>query len=177
MAKKAKKAAADTETEASASGTGTGTETKTKAKAKVEVVVHEGLAELIKKHDEATGKAASFLVEMGELVERDHISNPVLIKTLVEVRGITPESAKSQASRLRRMLDDKETFAALKAGDVTLRAAVKGAQARRVPSAKSAAKKLDSAISAVVLAAKASGQDKKTLLATIEAAFDAAKIK
>lgn len=174
MAKATKKTK---EAESTASGTATGVDAKAKTKEKVEVVVHPALLELVKKHDAAATQAASFLVEMGELVERDHISNPVLIKTLIEARGITPESAKSQASRLRRLLEHKESFEALKRGEVTVRAAVKSAQASRVPTAKSAAKKLDSALSSFVTAAKATGQDKKTLLATVEAALDKAAIK
>lgn len=173
--KKAKDQAA--ETEGGAAGTATGVENKTKTKEKVEVVVHAGLLKLVKEHDAATDKVASFLVEMGELVARDHISNPVLIKTLIEARGVTPETAKSQASRLRRLLEDKESFDALKRGEITVRAAVKGAQARRVPTAKSNAKKFDAALSTFITACKAVGQDRKTILATVEAALDKAAVK
>jgi len=180
MAKKEKKqaeASETSETSGTGTGTGTGTKAKTDAKPKVVVEVHAGLLKLVKEHDAATDKVASFLVEMGELVARDSISNPVLIKTLIEARGVTPETAKSQASRLRRLLEDKDSFEALKKGEITVRAAVKGAQARRVPTAKSAAKKFDSTLSAMVIAAKATGQDKKTIMATVEAALDKAAVK
>jgi len=173
MAKeKDKKAAAGT-------GTGTGEETKPKTETKVkeEVKVHTGLVSLIKKLDEATEKAGSFLVEVCEMIVRDNVSNPALIKTLIEARGITEASAKSQASRMRSLLKDKDSFEALKRGEVTVRAAVKGAQARRPATMQSTAKALDRAINQMVVAAKASGQDKKTILATIEAAFDKAAIK
>lgn len=172
MAKKVKE-----EAKGEGAGTGTGTETKTKTKPEVKVEVHPKLLELFKKHDASLGEAASFLVEIGELVMRDNISNPVLIKTIIEARGITPESAKSQASRLRSLLKHKESFEALKAGNVTVRAAVKSAQAARPPSKLSQQKSFDNALNKFVAAAKAIGQDKKTILATVEAAMDAAKIK
>lgn len=160
-----------------ATGTGTGAATETKTKEKVEVVAHVGLIELFKKHDTSLGEAASFLVEIGETIIRDNVSNPVLIKTIIEARGIKPESAKSQASRLRSLINDKDSFDALKKGEVTVRAAVKSAQARRVPTAKTNAKAFDNALSKFVGAAKAVGQDKKTILATVEAALSKADIK
>jgi hypothetical protein len=160
---------------AAAPATGTGTDKKTETKAKVEV--HTGLIKLIKEHDAATEKAASILVQIGELVATDNVSNPVLIKTFMEARGITEASAKSQASRLRSLMKDKDSWDALKEGRATVRAAVKSAQARRTPTATSNAKALDKAVNALVGAAKASGQDKKTILTTIEAALDKNGIK
>jgi len=164
---------------AAATGTGTGTESKakTKTEAKPEVVVHQKLLTLVKQLDAAAEKAGTLLVEVGELVMRDNISNPQLVKTLMEARGINENSAKSQASRIRSLLKDKDSFEALRRGEVTVRAAVKGAQARRTPTATNLAKNLDSAINKLVIAAKASGQDKKTLLVTVEAAFDKGGIK
>ena len=162
---------------AAGAGTGTGTAAKTAAKPKVEVTVHPKLLDLIKKHDAAAEKAGSLLVEMGELVQRDNISNPVLIKTLMEARGVQENTAKSQASRIRALLKDKESFEALRRGEVTVRAAVKGVQARRPATAQSNAKKFDAAINKLVEAAKAVGQDKKTILTTVEAALDKGGIK
>lgn len=178
MPKKSKKAAEASEA-ANGPSTGTGAEAKEKPETKVkeEVKVHTGLATLLGKLDEATEKAGSYLVETLELIVRDSISNPVLIKTIMETRGIKEASAKSQASRMRSMLKDEETFKALKAGEVTVRAAVKGAQARRVASPESKAKAFDKALNKFVEAAKASGQDRKTILVTVEAALDKAKIK
>lgn len=173
----AKKDKAKEESKSAGAGTGTGTETKTKTKEKVEVTVNTALLALFKKHDAAVGEAASFLVEIGEMVVRDNISNPVLIKTIIEARGVTPESAKSQASRLRSLLNHKEAFEALKRGEVTVRAAVKSAQAARVPSKISISKKFDMGLNKFVEVAKASGQDKKTIMATVEAALDKAVIK
>jgi hypothetical protein len=162
---------------AAGTGTGTGTDTKPATKEKVKVEVHAGLAKLAKEHDAAADKAASVLVEMCELMARDNISNPVAIKTFMEVRGVSEASAKSQVSRMRSLMKDKESLQALKDGQVTVRAAVKGAQARRAPSAANNAKKLDNAINNLVTCAKAAGQDKKTILTTIEAALDKGGIK
>jgi hypothetical protein len=162
---------------AKGTGTGTGTAAKTDTKPKAEVTTHPKLLTLVKQLDAATEKAGTLLVEVGELVLRDNISNPVLIKTLMEARGVTEASAKSQASRIRSLLKDKESFEALKRGDVTVRAAVKGAQARRAPSATNNAKAFDAAVNKLVTAAKAVGQDKKTIMTTIEAALDKGGVK
>lgn len=158
-------------------GTGTGPEEKTEVKTKVKVEVNTALAALIEKHDAATEKAASFLVDVCEMIARDNISNPVLIKTLMETRGITESSAKSQASRLRALLKDKDSFDALKRGEATVRAAVKGAQARRPATPAGNQKKFDKAVNDLVSAGKAVGQDKKSILVTVEAALDKGGIK
>lgn len=175
MAKKSKKTAA--EEKGAGNGTGTGTGTKAKTDVKVKVEVHTGLFGLVKEHDAAAEKAGSFLVEIIELIATDNISNPVLIKTLMEARGIQESSAKSQASRMRSLMKDKDSLDALKKGDVTVRAAVKGVQARRAPTPAGNAKKFDAAINNLVTAAKAVGQDKKTILTTVEAALDKGGIK
>lgn len=166
-------------TAAPATGTGTGTETKTdtKTKVKVEVTVNTELLTLVKRHDEATEKAATFLVDMCEFIAKENLSNAVVIKTLMEARGIKEASAASQCSRMRRLLNDKESFQALKDGNATVRASVKNAQSRRAPTKQSIARALDQAVTRLVNAAKASGQDKKTLLVTIESAFDKEGIK
>lgn len=146
-------------------------------KEKPEVKVHEGIAELLKQHDSAAEQAASYLVQICELVERENISNPVLIKTIMEARGTSESSAKGQASRIRALLKDKESFQALKDGNVTVRAAVKNAQSRRTPTAANKQKAFDGALNKFTEAAKALGQDKDTILTTVEAALDKAGIK
>jgi hypothetical protein len=162
---------------APAAGTATGTETKSKTQPKVEVQVHTKLLDLFKKLDAASEKAGSFLVEIGELVVRDNVSNPVLIKTIMEARQINESSAKSQASRLRSLLKDTDSFEALKRGEVTVRAAVKTAQTRRQATPVSNQKAFDNALNRFVPAAKALGQDKRTILATVDAALDKAGVK
>lgn len=172
----AKKKAEETAA-AGAPGTATGVASKTDTKTKAKVEVHPALLKLTKEHDAAADKAGSILVDMAELIARDNISNPVLIKTFMEARGVTEASAKSQASRLRSLMKDKDSLEALKRGEVTVRAAVKGAQARRPASAANNAKKFDAAVNNLVTAAKAVGQDKKTILTTVEAALDKGGIK
>lgn len=155
----------------------TGTATKTATAAKPEVKVHLKLLDLFKKFDAAAEKAGSFLVDIAELVEKENVSNPSLIKTIMEARGVNESSAKSQASRIRSLLKDKDGFEALKRGDVTVRAAVKSAQARRVPTPQSKQKAFDNALNKFIPAAKALGQDKRSILATVEAALDKAQVK
>ena len=173
MAKKAK-AAANGAPEA---GTATSVETNPKTKTKVAVEVHPKLLELYKQEEAATEKAASILVEIGELVARENISNPVLVKTMMKARGIEESSAKSQVSRFRSLMKDKDSWEALKEGRATVRAAVKSAQARRIPSKASTSKKFDAAVNNLIVCAKATGQDKKTILTTIEAALEKGGIK
>lgn len=181
MPKKKKQAevAADTTASAAGAGTGTGvgTGTKTSTKEKPVVTVHAKLANLIRQHDAAAQKAGSLLVEMGEMVQAEHISNAQLILTIMEVRGIEQKSAASQASRIRALLKDTEQFEALKRGDVTVRAGVKAAQSRRVASPLSKQKAFDSTLAKFAEAAKALGQSKTSILATVEAKLDEAKIK
>lgn len=160
-----------------ATGTATAAEAKTKTGTKVEATVHPKLLDLIRKQDAAAEKAASFLVEIGELVTRENISNPVLIKTIMEARNVTEATAKSQASRLRALLKDSDSFEALKRGEVTVRAAVKSAQTRRQAMPVSAAKAFDNALNKFVIAAKAVGQDRRTIVTTVEAALEKAGIK
>lgn len=167
--------AATSNVAAAAAGTGTGAKTATQPKP--EVKVHVKLAELIKKADAAAEKAGSLLVEVGEMVMKENISNPVLIKTIMEVRGVTEASAKSQASRIRSLLKDTDAFEALRRGEVTVRAAVKSAQARRTPTQVNKQKAFDMALNRFVASAKALGQDKRSIVVTVEAALDKAQIK
>lgn len=160
----------------------TATQTKTSAKAatkdKPEVVVHPGLMKLLKSEQQAAEQAASYLVEICELVEKDNISNAQLIKTIMEARGITDKSAASQASRIRSLMKDQESLQRLKDGEVTIRAAVKSAQTQQAAAGpKNKQKAFDNALNKFVGAAKALGQDKKTILVTVDAALDEAKIK
>jgi len=95
----------------------------------------------------------------------------------MEARGIQEISAKSQASRIRSLMKDKESFEALKRGEVTVRAAVKGAQARRAPSPVNMSARFDKAVTYLVQASQGVGHDKKTILVTVEAALDKAGVK
>lgn len=162
---------------AAEAATGTGTGAKTGTKVKEEVKVHTQLLSLLKDEDAATEKASSILVSMCELVARDNISNPVLIKTIMEARGVQESTAKSQASRIRNIMKDKVSLEALKEGKATVRAVVAATGKKRAITKESTGKKFDAAVNGLVVAAKATGQDKKTILLTVETALDQAKIK
>src|SRR6266446_5253891 len=133
--------------------TATKTAAKTATKEKPKVEVHSGLATLLKKHDEAATQAASYLVDVCEMVMKENISNPVLIKTIMEARGVNESSAKSQASRIRGFIKNKDQFQALKDGDITVRAAVKGAAASRPPTQANKQKRFDSTLTSFIEAA------------------------
>lgn len=158
-------------------GTGTGTEANTKTTAKPEVKVHTELGKLLAKQDEAAAEAGSYLIEACELIAKENLSNPTIIKTIMETRGVTEASAKSQVSRMRALLKDTDQFEALKRGEVTIRAAVKSAQTKRAASSVTKQKAFDNKLAQFVTAAKNIGQDSKTIIATVKAALDKAGVK
>lgn len=164
-------------TKAAAAAPATGVGAEAKASVKPEVKVHTALAQLVKQLDAAAEKAGSLLVEVGELIVKENLSNPVIIKTFMEARGVTEATAKSQVSRIRTLLKDTDQFEALKRGEVTVRAAVKSAQTRRAASTQSKTKTFDNKLAQFVTAAKNLGQDRRTILATVEAALLKAEIK
>lgn len=156
----------------------TKTKTTEKTKEKVEVTVHPGLMKLIQQERQAAEQAATYLVEICELVEKENISNAQLIKTIMEARGIAEASARGQASRIRALLKDQTSLQNLRDGNVSVRAAVKSAQTSQAAAGpKNKKKAFDRALNTFVAAAKALGQDKKTILVTVDAALSEAKIK
>lgn len=176
MAKKsAKAAAADAAGATPAPATGTGAKTKTQAKP--EVKVNTELAAIVRQYDQAAEKTGLLMVDMCEFITAQNLSNPVIIKTLMDVRGVTESTAKTQCSRMRALIKDTDQFEALKRGDITVRAAVKSAQTRRAASSVSKQKAFDNKLNQFCQAAKAIGQDKKTILVTVEAKLEEAGIK
>lgn len=158
---------------ASATGTATGTKVKTK----VEATVNTQLLELFKKHDAAAEKAASHLIDICEFVAKENISNASLIKTIMEARGSSEKSAASQASRVRSLLKNQDQLDKLRKGEVTVRAAIAGSQKARIPTAYDKNKKFEDSLKVLTSAAKATGQDKASLMRAVDASFSAADIK
>lgn len=154
------------------------TKEKTGIKEKPKVDVHPHLFELFKKEKEATEKAASYTIEIAELVQKENLSNAVVILTMMKARGITQASAASQNSRIRNLIKRPDQLEALKSGEATVRAVSKASTSREnIASPKSRKKAFDQALSKFVEAAKAYGQDRKTIMVTVEACLDEAKIK
>ncbi len=164
-------------TEKAAGASAPGTATGTKAKVKVEATVNTQLLELFKKHDAAAEKAASHLIDICEFVAKEAISNASLIKTIMEARGTSEKAAASQASRIRSLLKNQDQLDKLRKGEITLRAAVAGSQKARIPTAQDKNRKFEEALKNLTSAAKATGQDKTSLLRAVDAAFSAADIK
>lgn len=152
--------------------------TSAKAQDKPEVAVNVALFDLIQKEKAAQEKAASYTIEIAEFVQRENLSNAVVIKTLMEARGMTQASAASQCSRIRALLNNQEQMEKLKAGDVTVRAAVKRSQKAQISGgSKNKDKQFDRSLKNFVSAAKAYGQPKSSIMLTVETALDEAKIK
>lgn len=158
--------------------TSTSTSSSTKTKEKPEVKTDTHLFKLFQLERDAREKAASYMIEICEYIEKENLSNATIIKTMMDARGIAQASAASQVSRIRNILNDQTTLEKLRSGDVTIRAAVQRTTKSQIKAGpKNKEKAFDRSLSNFIQAAKALGQPKKTILITVEAALDEAKIK
>lgn len=171
-------------------GTGTGTESAastetgkaTKKAAKPEVKSDPVLGGLINTYEDAADKATSFYVEMIDYIRKQSITRAVLVKTLMEFRKVTADTAVTQASRILTMSKNDEVLNALQAGEITLKVARQQVTKTREPkaagsgSAGTAEQKqtdFDNKLKAFAGAAKALGYDLKSILATVKATLQA----
>ena len=100
------------------------TATDTEQETKVEAKADAGLNKLFAQHEvlkERTGKSFSAIIDY---VEKYELSAEIIKLTLME-RGLTESSAKSEASRIRGMLKEKNApiREKLASGEITVRAA------------------------------------------------------
>lgn len=87
---------------------------------------HAALQELIKNYDEVKEKATSYMCDQAELIAKENIGRPVIIKTLMVARGVTLETAQSTASRMITLSKSPEKIAGLRDGSLTIRETVYG---------------------------------------------------
>lgn len=177
-----------------ATGTGTGTQTKAKAATETKAEANTELATLIKTYDEVKAKAESYMCDIAEFINKNNLGRPVVIATLMEARGLTLESAASNASRLMKLAKNPDLIKSLRDGTATIRETVYGkapssnakAGSEGDTSAKNTAKKSDSEkkedkynrlVGELVAAAKECGFSSKDVLAGFTAALKDAGVK
>jgi hypothetical protein len=168
---------------ATATATTTATETKAdpKAKTKVEAVPHPKLLALVKQYDESIEQAESYFVDMCEMIQKEQIDRATTVATLMKARGITFETAQSQYSRMKGILNNQETLQELKDGKITLRVAREKTTKKQSnpknakPEAKEA--RYNTALKTLVACVKENGFDLKSALVSFEAELKAAGVK
>lgn len=163
--------------------TDTGAAPEKAPKTKPEVKSNPELAALITNYDSAAEQAQSFYVEMIDFIKKNNLSRAVVVKTLVEARKVEVTTATSQASRIFNIVKDDETFQALKNGEITLRAAREQTTKKRESSDKGKndgpttqegkEKAMDAALQIFAKAAKATGMDLKSIVASVKATLQA----
>jgi hypothetical protein len=121
--------------------TGTKTEVDDEVEVKPSAKADPGLAKMFQAHEllkEKTGKSFSAIIDY---VEKHDLSAEVIRLTLMESRGLTEGSARSEASRIRNLLKPKyaEVREKLNAGEITVQAARTQTSKRQDAPAKSPA--------------------------------------
>ena len=104
-----------------ATGTGTGAAAKTTNKTVEEAAANTELVTLIKTYDETKAQAQSYMCDIAEFINKNNLGRPIVIKTLMEARGLTLESAASNASRLMKLAKNPDLIQALRDGTATIR--------------------------------------------------------
>lgn len=152
-----------------------------KTKVKVEPVASPALISILEKYDTAVGKAETYYIEMVEYIQEKQLDRGTVVASLMKARGITFETAQSQYSRMKNILNNEEVLAELKEGKITLQVARQRTTKKQEnpTSAKSENKeaKFNSTLKAFATAAKESGFSIKEILVTVEAELKSAGIK
>ena len=183
-----------------ATGTIAGTEKvasgKVTERTVAEVASHPALLELVNKYDEVKDQARSYMCDMAEAIAKNNIGRPQVIKTLMEARGVTLESAQSDASRLIKLSADADAIEGLRNGSLTIRETVYGKKPKSAtpvaktgdgssanpasPKKTDAGKKEDrynATLQAFVTEAKASGFSRSDIIVGVTAALKDAEVK
>lgn len=188
----------DNVTSHSEAGTATGTATDSKAKVSTKTVeeaaVDTELANLIKQYEEVKEKATSFMCDIAEMIGKKNLGRPVVIRTVMEARGVTLETAQSYASRLMKLAKNPDAIKGLRDGTATIRetlynrkptpatttdAGAAGESGASKPKTDTEKKedKYNRVLKEFVDVAKASGFDYASILAGVKAALKDAGIK
>lgn len=172
MAKKASASASPDENEQPAAAA---------VKVKSEPVANEQLVAILEQYDLKVEQAESFFIEFVEFIQENQLERGVVVASMMKARSITFESAQSQYSRMKKLLNNEEVLQELKDGKITLKVArEKTTTAQANPaSAKPEAKeaKYSSTLKAFVNAAKESGLGRREILVGVEAELKAASVE
>lgn len=146
-----------------------------------EPVVHEGLVKIITNYDEHVEQAETYYVEMIEFIQGKQLSRADVVATLMRARGIGYETAQTQYSKMKGILNNKEILAELKAGKITLRVARERTTKKQEnpksskPEAKEA--KYSNALKGLAAAAKECGFDFDSVMLSVKAELHSVGIK
>lgn len=155
--------------------------TKPGAKEKVAVVANEELVHLLEAYDENVEKAEGSFIAMVEFIQKNQLPRAVVVASMMKARGIGFESADTQYSRMKKLLNNQEVLDELKSGAITLKVAREKTKTpqKNPASAKPEAKeqKFTTSLAAFVAAAKESGYELKAILVSVEAELKSAGIK
>lgn len=173
MAKKASASASPDENETPAAAAA--------VKVKAEPVANEQLVAILEQYDLKVEQAESFFIEFVEFIQENQLERGIVVASMMKARSITFESAQSQYSRMKKLLNNEEVLQELKDGKITLKVArEKTTTAQANPaSAKPEAKeaKYSSTLKAFVNAAKESGLGRREILVGVEAELKAASVE
>lgn len=155
--------------------------TKVGVKVKAEPVANPGLVAILEEYDTAVEQAETFFIQFVEYIQTNELDRATVVASMMKARGVTFETAQSQYSRMKKLLNNEEVLADLKAGKITLKVArEKTTDAQKNPkSAKPEAKeaRYTNTLKAFVAAAKESGLPRREIMVGVEAELKAAEIK
>lgn len=156
--------------------------TKLKIGQKVEPKEVPELIVAIEEYDSAVSVAEEKFIALVEYIQENQVDKASVIGSLMKARGITYESAQTEFSKMKKIFNNEEVLADLKAGKITMKVArekVKGEAKKNPEKAKADNKeaKFTNTLKAFTSAAKESGFSLKEIIVSVTAQLSAAGIK
>lgn len=156
--------------------------TKLKIGQKVEPKELPELIVAIEEYDSAVSVAEEKFIALVEYIQENQVDKASVIGSLMKARGITYESAQTEFSKMKKIFNNEEVLADLKAGKITMKVArekVKGETKKNPDKAKADNKeaKFTNTLKAFTSAAKESGFSLKEIIVSVTAQLSAAGIK
>ena len=159
---------------------GVATAAKPGAKAKAEATPNPELVKIIESYDGKVEEAESFFIKWVECVQENQLDRDTVVVSMMKARGVTYETAQSQYSRMKKLLNDENVLQELKEGKITLKAARERTKTeqKNPKAAKPEAKevKYNNTLKAFVTAAKESGYSRQEILLGVTAELKSAGI-
>lgn len=147
--------------------------TKTTEKAASSVTSNPRLVAAIKAFDTSAAQTKSFYIQMAEVAQSEQCTKAEVVASLVEARGITPETASQQFTRHRRLFTDSAFLEKAVSGEIDIKQAREPEKKQKNPSAKKKSENLEkrmaTGVKQLVMAAKEAGTDLTSLLNMVRA--------
>lgn len=146
------------------------------------VTANPRLVEAIKLFEESKAQTKTYLVDLATIVQEEQLTRAEVVASLMEAKGIQKNSAESQYSRLKKLLNDPDTLEELREGEIDWKTArEKSQKTQKNPSAKKKAenleKKFSKAVTTIVQCAKEGNMDRETVMQTVKVALKKNGIK